>query len=175
MLGCLYARAQTHFKWPAAAGQSVNGKWNSTVCHSNYLKNGPFPSEGVKESTNIVILSPFAALRANCAKDLHWFVFKDTTDASLRSPENHPMRVIPTQAGIQLVGMWTPACAGAARVGIFIESGGPQAHENSVESHVIPAQAGIQLVGMWTPACAGVTKPTTFISMGGPPAHGHSG
>jgi hypothetical protein len=58
---------------------------------------------------------------------------------------------------------------------IFISSGGPQAHGNSVESHVIPAKAGTQLVGTWTPACAGVTKPTTFMSMGGPQAHDHSG
>jgi hypothetical protein len=44
-------------------------------------------SEAVKKSTSIVILSPFAALRVNCAKDLHCFVFKDkdTADASLHS------------------------------------------------------------------------------------------
>jgi hypothetical protein len=40
---------------------------------------------------------------------------------------------------------WAPAFAGATRMGIFIQLGGPEAHENSVESHVIPAKAGIQL------------------------------
>jgi hypothetical protein len=36
-----------------------------------------------------------------------------------------------------------PAFAGATRVAIFIPSGGPQAHGNSVETHVIAAKAGI--------------------------------
>jgi hypothetical protein len=44
-------------------------------------------------------------------------------------------------------------------MGIFIQLGGPQAHDNSVEGHAIPAKAGIQfLLVTWTPACAGVTR-----------------
>jgi hypothetical protein len=49
--------------------------------------------EGVKKSTGIVILIPQSR-----EKDLHCFVFKETADASLRSPENRPMRVIPAQS-----------------------------------------------------------------------------
>jgi hypothetical protein len=40
---------------------------------------------------------------------------------------------------------WTPACAGVTR-SIFISSGGPKAHEDSVEDHVIPAKAGIHFL-----------------------------
>jgi hypothetical protein len=54
---------------------------------------------------------------------------------------------------------WTPAFAGVTTPVIFIQSGGPEAQGNSVDSHVIPAKAGIQLALVtWTPACAGVTQ-----------------
>ena len=90
----------------------------------------------------------------------------------LRSPENRTDDVIPAKAGIQFFRTWTPACAGVTTL-IFIPSGGPQAHGNSVESHVIPAKAGIHLT--WVPAFAGTTTYVTFRSMGGPRAHGPSG
>jgi hypothetical protein len=44
---------------------------------------------------------------------------------------------------------WTPACAGVTTTVIFISSGEPQAHENSLENHpisVIPAKAGTHLL-----------------------------
>ena len=68
--------------------------------------------------------------------------------------------------------MWTPACSGVTRR-IFISSGGPKAHENSVESHVIPTKAGIQFLWGLDPRFRGGDV-VTFISMGGPPAHVHS-
>jgi hypothetical protein len=67
---------------------------------------------------------------------------------------------------------WTPAYAGVTRMGIFIQLGGPKAHENSVESHVIPAQAGIHTT--WAPAFAGATRMGIFIQLGGPQAHENS-
>jgi hypothetical protein len=55
----------------------------------------------------------------------------------------------------------------------FIASGGPKAHENSVESHVIPAKAGIQFLPDMDPRFRG-GEVLTFISLGGPQAHVHS-
>jgi hypothetical protein len=50
-----------------------------------------------------------------------------------RSPENRPMRVIPSKAGIHpLPGDVDPRLRGGDDV-IFISSDGPQAHGNSVE------------------------------------------
>ena len=79
-------------------------------------------------------------------------------DSSLRSPENH-----------------TTFCRGTPwrAPTIFISSGGPTAHGNSVESHVIPAEAGTHRT--WVPAFAGTTRFETFKRMGGPQAHEHSG
>jgi hypothetical protein len=70
---------------------------------------------------------------------------------------------------------WTDVAPAYERVTaavILVSSGGPKAHEYSVESHVVPAKAGIQRA--WVPAYAGTTAFVTFISMGGPQAHGHS-
>jgi hypothetical protein len=58
-------------------------------------------------------------------------------------------------------------------VRIFIPSGGPKAHGNSVESHVIPAKAGIQFLADMEPRFRGGDV-LTFIPMGGPLAHEHS-
>jgi hypothetical protein len=58
---------------------------------------------------------------------------------------------------------------------IFIASGGPQAHGNSLENDVIPAKAGIHSVPdqQWPPAFAGVTAPVIFIPLGGSKTHDH--
>ena len=68
---------------------------------------------------------------------------------------------------------WTPAFAGLTTPVIFTQSGGPEAHGNSVESHVIPAKAGIQFLPDMDPRFRGGDV-LTFISMGGPQAHDHS-
>jgi hypothetical protein len=54
-----------------------------------------------------------------------------------------------------------------------MSSGGPQAHENSVESHVIPAKAGIQFLPDMGPRLRGGDA-LTFISMRAPLAHDRS-
>jgi hypothetical protein len=54
-------------------------------------------------------------------------------------------------------------------MGIFIELGGPQVHENPVESHVIPAKAGIQFLRDMDPRFRGGDV-LTFISIAGPQA-----
>jgi hypothetical protein len=69
-------------------------------------------------------------------------------------------------------GTWTPACAGVTRR-IFISSGGPQGHENSVESDAIAAKAGIQFLPNMDPRLRGGDV-LTFVSTGGPLAHDHS-
>ena len=92
-------------------------------------------------------------------------------DALLCSPEGHPKRVIPAQAGIHR--LWAPAFTGATRVGIFIPLGGPEARRYSLESHVIRAQAGIQLAEV-DPRLRGGDEGSAFISMGGPQAHDRS-
>jgi hypothetical protein len=70
-------------------------------------------------------------------------------DSSLRSPEKHPHVSFPRKRESSSSRVWTPAFAGVTTMVNFIPSGGPKAHDNSLENRlvsVIPAQAGIQLL-----------------------------
>jgi hypothetical protein len=92
----------------------------------------------VRRELTVILSLPSPAI-LGAAKDLCSWLCSDElerncSDPSMRSPENHHLGVIPAQAGIHVT--WAPAFAGATGVRIFIPSGGPQAHGNSVESHV---------------------------------------
>ena len=94
------------------------------------------------------------------------------TEELLAVLKDTPTTSFPRKRESASLGTWTPACAGVTRR-IFISSGGPNAHGNSVESHVIPAKAGIHFLPNVDPRLRGGDV-LTFTSMGGPLAHDHS-
>jgi hypothetical protein len=148
-------------------GAPYEGAFGTTA-----LSEGSPPSppgrERVKRSATVIL---------SAAKDLRsWFCFKHSRETAemLRCAllKITPTASFPRKRESSSSKTWTPAFAGVTG-GIFISSGGPKAHENSVESHVIPAKAGIQFFQDMDPRLRGGDG-VTFICTGGPQAHGHS-